>query len=77
MAYIHGIPGNIALVRANIALIFDSCNIALTRAIFPGIPFIAIQYYIIIIYMRVFSCAIFYHIAQHAQSSDHLLLLLL
>ena len=46
MAYIHEIPGNIALVRANIALIFDSCNIALTRAIVPGIPFIAIQYYI-------------------------------
>ena len=46
MALFHEIPGNIALVRANIALIFDSCNIALTLAIFPGIPFIAIQYYI-------------------------------
>ena len=46
MAYIHEIPGNITLVRANIALIFDSCNIALTHVIFHGIPFIAIQYYI-------------------------------
>ena len=41
MAYINEIPGHIALI-------FVSCNTALTRVPFPGIPFIAIQCYIII-----------------------------
>ena len=48
MALFHGIPENIPLVRANIALIYDSCNIGPNLWNISGIPFSAIQYNIII-----------------------------